>query len=102
MLGSEVYLLYNNVVIKSGVLPAFYGAQDTLSSVPIFLNVGDTLAYAVGNGSLPPFQDTTALIDAQVAAAAVTTPEPSSFVVFAVACLAALAAWGWRRRICPA
>jgi hypothetical protein len=101
MLGSEVYLLYNNVVKKSGVVPAFYGAQDTLSFGPIFLNVGDTLAYAVGPGSLPPFQDTTALIDAQVSAASSMIPEPSSFVLLAIACVA-LAAWGWRRGTCPA
>lgn len=95
MLASDVYLLYNNVVIANGVVPA-YLATVPLSSVPIFLNVGDTLSYAVGGG---PFHDTTALIDAQVSA--VSIPEPSSFVLLAIASVA-LAVWGWRRRRSPA
>jgi hypothetical protein len=97
MLSTDVYLLHNNVVVASGVVPAAYLATDSLMSGPFFLNVGDTLAYAVGGG---PFHDTTALIDAQVSAAT-SIPEPSSFVLLAIAC-AGLAAWGWRTRWCPA
>jgi len=97
MLSTDVYLLHNNVIVINGVVPPAYLAQVALSSLPIFLNVGDTLTYAVGGG---PFHDTTALIDAQVSAAS-SIPEPSSFVLLAIAC-AGLAAWGWRRRTCPA
>jgi len=92
MLSTDVYLLHNNVVVINGVVPAAYLATDSLSSLPIFLNVGDTLTYAVGGG---PFHDTTALINAQVSAAS-SIPEPSSFVLLAIACGAA-GAWGWRR-----
>ncbi|MGO9462689.1 MAG: PEP-CTERM sorting domain-containing protein [Isosphaeraceae bacterium] len=98
MLSTGVYLLHDNVVVASGVVPSAYLAQVPLSSGPIFLNVGDTLTYAVGGG---PFHDTTALINAEVSPASSIIPEPSSLVLLAIACVA-LAAWGWRRRACPA
>jgi hypothetical protein len=83
---SDVYLLFNNVVVASGDVLG-YGTifEVPLSAGPFFLNAGDTLAYAVGGG---PFHDTTALIDAQVSAASASIPEPSSFVLLAIACVA--------------
>ncbi|MGO9462688.1 MAG: hypothetical protein ACLQIB_47215 [Isosphaeraceae bacterium] len=98
MVSTSVYLLFNNVTIASGVVPPAYLAQVPLSSPSLFLAAGDTLAYAVGGG---PFHDTTALINAEVSPASSIIPEPSSFVLLAIACVA-LAAWGWRRQACPA
>ena len=82
---SDVHLLFNNVVVATGnvVLPGPAG-EVPLSAGPFFLNVGDTLAYAVGGG---PFHDTTALITAQVAA----VPEPSTLILAPFVGLALLA-----------
>jgi len=91
---SNVYLLLNNsVILASGTVTGFGPAFEVpLSSPALTLNVGDTLSYVVGGG---PLHDTTALIDAQVSA--ISIPEPSSLVLFGIACVA-LAAWAWRRR----
>jgi hypothetical protein len=76
---SSVYLLENNIVKATGSVLGFGPGTDVpLSSGPFLLNVGDTLAYAVGGG---PFNSMTALIDAQVAA--VAAPEPSTFTILA-------------------
>jgi PEP-CTERM motif len=93
---SSVYLLFNNIPLVSGIVTGFGpGFEVPLSVGPILLNPGQTLAYAVGGG---PFHDTTALIDANVQFAAVSSvPEPSSFVLLGFACIAA-SAWGWKRR----
>ena len=92
---SNVYLLLNNtIVLGSGTVTGFgAGFEVSLASPAVFLGAGDTLAYAVGGG---PFHDTTALIDARVAAAA-SVPEPSSFVLLSMASVA-LAGWAWRWR----
>ena len=76
---STVYLLHNNVVIGTGnIIP--FGPPVPLASAPFLLNVGDTLAYAVGGG---PFNSMTALINAQVAAVGV--PEPSPYALLGLA-----------------
>ncbi len=92
MVSTAVFLLHNNAVVANGVVPGAYLATDSLTSGPIYLNVGDTLTYAVGGG---PFHDMTALINAQVSAVS-AIPEPSSLVLLAIAC-GSLGAWGWRR-----
>jgi hypothetical protein len=90
---SDVHLLWNNVVVANGnvLLPGPAG-EVPLSAGPFLLNVGDTLAYAVGGG---PFHDTTALIAAHVDA--VSAPEPSYLALFGFAIIG-LVARGWRRR----
>jgi len=92
---SNVYLLLNNtVILGSGTVTGFGAAFEVpLASPSVFLNGGDTLAYAVGGLA---FHDTTALIDARVAAAA-SIPEPSSLLLLCIASVA-LAAWAWRRQ----
>ena len=60
---------------------SFWARNDVpLASGPFLLNVGDTLAYAVGGG---PFNSMTALINAQVAAVGV--PEPSPYALLGLA-----------------
>ena len=76
---SSVYLLENNLVVAAGSVFGFGPGSDvSLSTVPVLLPAGGTLAYAVGGG---PFNSMTALIDAQVAA----VPEPSSLGIFGLA-----------------
>jgi hypothetical protein len=80
---SSVFLLKNNVPIASGSVVGFGPASDvTLASGPFSLNVGDTLAYAVGGLT---GNSMTALIAAQVSAAGV--PEPSPFALLSLALL---------------
>ncbi len=57
-----------------------FGPPVPLASAPFLLNVGDTLAYAVGGG---PFNSMTALVNAQVAAVGV--PEPSPYALLGLA-----------------
>jgi hypothetical protein len=84
---SSVFLLWNNAVITNGNVLGFGPGSDLpLSSFPILLNAGDTLAYAVGGGSL---NSMTALIDAQVSAAAVPEPSPCALLGLALVTLAA-------------
>ena len=72
---SSVYLLANNVPLISGsVIP--FGPPVPLSSGPILLAAGQTLAYAVGGG---PANSMTALVGAEVSAVAV--PEPSAYAL---------------------
>ena len=76
---SSVYLLENNVVVDSGSVVGFGPTSDVpLGSGPFLLSAGDTLAYAVGGLTA---NSMTALIGAEVAAAAV--PEPSTFTMLA-------------------
>jgi hypothetical protein len=90
---SDVFLLHNNVPIAGGTVTGFGpGFEVSLSSAPFLLSAGDTLAYAVGGS---PLHDTTALINAEVSAAVAGVPEPSSFLLLGIACIA-LAAWVWR------
>jgi len=81
---SSVSLLANNVPLISGSVVGFGPGSDVpLSSGPILLGAGQTLAYAVGglsNNSM------TALINAQVSAAAV--PEPSMTALLGLALVA--------------
>jgi hypothetical protein len=88
---SDVHLLWNNALVATDNVLGFGPLSDkTLSAGPFFLKAGDTLAYAVGGG---PFNSMTALIGAQVAAAA--APEPSTFILAALGGLALLV---YRRR----
>jgi hypothetical protein len=79
---SSVYLLENNVlVLANGSVTGFGPISDvTLSSVPVMLSAGDTLAYVVGGIS---DDSMTALINAQVSAAAV--PEPQTYALLGLA-----------------
>ncbi len=84
---STVYLLHNNVVVASGGVVGFGPISDVpLASGPFLLNVGDTLAYAVGGGTL---NSMTALINAQVAAVGVPEPPPYALLGLALVPLAA-------------
>jgi len=81
---TDVHLLVNNAVVASGNAVGYGPTSDVpLSFGPVLLNLGQTLAYAVGDGGNGSAFDTTALINAQVEATAV--PEPSSFGLFALA-----------------
>jgi hypothetical protein len=87
---SDVHLLWNNAVVATGNVSGFGPPSDVpLASGPFLLNLGDTLAFAVGGG---PFNSMTALINAQVDA--VAAPEPSSSVLSGLA-FVLLAARGW-------
>ena len=78
---SRCILLKNNVMVASGSVVGFGPGSDVpLSSGPFLLAVGDTLTYAVGGLT---GNSMTALIDAQVSAAAV--PEPSSYALLGLA-----------------
>jgi len=80
---STAYLLENNVPFMSVSVAGFGpGSDKTLASGPILLGAGQTLAYAVAGS---PFDSMTALIDAQVSAAAV--PEPSTYALLGLALL---------------
>jgi hypothetical protein len=91
---STVFLLHNNVVVASGIVIPF-GPPVPLSSGPFLLNVGDTLAYAVGGG---PFNSMTALVNAQVAAAAVPEPSPYALIGLALVLLAVRGAFARKGR----
>jgi hypothetical protein len=92
---STIFLLHNNVVVAaSNIIP--FGPPVPLASGPFLLNVGDTLAYAVGGG---PFNSMTALVNAQVAAVGV--PEPSPYALLGLA-LVPLAVRGFARKGKPA
>jgi hypothetical protein len=88
-----VSLLKNNVPGPSGNVLGFGPGSDVpLSLGPVFLNAGDTLAYAVGSN---PLHGSTGLINASVD---VAVPEPSSIVLFGIA-MGALAACPRRKWI---
>jgi hypothetical protein len=88
---SSVYLLVNNLVVTSGTVTGFGPGSDvTLTTGPIVLAAGQTMAYAVGGS---PFDSMTALLNAQVAA--VSVPEPSAYALLALG-LVTLAFRGWR------
>jgi hypothetical protein len=89
---STVYLLHNNVVVASGGVLGFGPGSDVpLASGPFLLNVGDTLAYAVGGGTL---NSMTALINAQVAA----VPEPSPYALLGLAFVSLVSGIGFVRK----
>ena len=78
---SSVYLLANNIPFASASVVGFGPGSDmTLSSGPLLLSPGDTLAYAVGGLS---GNSMTALINAEVSAAAI--PEPSTYALLGLA-----------------
>jgi hypothetical protein len=92
---STVYLLANNVVVSNGNVVGFGpGSNVPLSSGPILLGAGQTLAYAVGGTTL---NSMTALIDAQVAAVAV--PEPSPYVLLGIALVTFAVRGGFVRKL---
>jgi hypothetical protein len=71
-----VSLLKNNVPVVSGNVVGFRPPSDVSLTVgPVFLNPGDTLAYAVGGN---PINGSTGLLNASVDA---VVPEPSTFVL---------------------
>jgi hypothetical protein len=91
---SAVYLLHNNAVVATGnIIP--FGPPVPLASGPFLLNVGDTLAYAVGGG---PFNSMTALVNAQVAAVAVPEPSPYALLGLVLVSLAARAGFVRKRK----
>ena len=91
---SSVYLLENNLVIASGSVVGFGPGSDVpLGSGPLLLSAGDTLAYAVGGLTA---NSMTALIGAEVAAAAV--PEPSSYALLGLALVPLAVRGGFVRR----
>jgi hypothetical protein len=92
---STVFLLHNNAVVASSIVIPF-GPPVPLASGPFLLNVGDTLAFAVGGG---PLNSMTALVNAQVAAVGV--PEPSPYALLGLA-LVPLAVRGFARKGRPA
>jgi hypothetical protein len=92
---STVFLLHNNAVVASSIVIPF-GPPVPLASAPFLLNVGDTLAFAVGGG---PFNSMTALVNAQVAAVGVPEPSPYALLGFA---LIPLAVRGFARKGRPA
>jgi hypothetical protein len=95
-----VYLLKNNVVITSGSVLGFGPGSDvTLSSGPLSLAVGDTLSYAVGGLTA---NSMTALINAQVAAAAVPEPSPYALLGLALVPLAIRGGFFRKRRVAEA
>jgi hypothetical protein len=91
---STVFLLANNVVVSTGNVLGFGPGSDVpLSSGPILLGAGQTLAYAIGGTTL---NSMTALIDAQVAAVAV--PEPLSYALLILALVPLAARGGFIRK----
>ena len=91
---SSVYLLENNVVVASGSVLGFGPPSDVpLSSGPFLLSAGNTLAYAVGGIS---GNSMTALVNAQVSAAAV--PEPSTYALLSLALISLAVRGGLARK----
>jgi len=91
---SSVYLLKNNVPLITGSVVGFGPGSDVpLSSGPFLLAVGDTLTYAVGGLT---GNSMTALINAQVSAAAV--PEPSIYALLGLALVALTVRGGFVRK----
>jgi hypothetical protein len=93
---SIVYLLANNAVVSTGNVLGFGPGSDVpLSSGPILLGAGQTLAYAVGGTTL---NSMTALIDAQIAAVAVPEPSPCALLTLALVSLVACRGLVLRRK----
>lgn len=92
---TDVDLLWNNLVVASGsVIGDGPGSDVPLSFGPVFLNAGDTLAFAVGGD---PSHGTTALLPgAQITG----VPEPSSTVLVGIGAISVLvvALRRWLRR----
>jgi PEP-CTERM motif len=73
---TDVRLLKNNITVAVGNVIGFGPGSDVPLAVgPVFLNPGDTLAYAVGGN---PINGSTGLLNARVDA---VVPEPSTFVL---------------------
>jgi hypothetical protein len=87
-----VDLLHNNVPVKSG--NALGLVPVPLSAGPFLLNVGDTLAYAVGGN---PVFGSTGLVPGSAMVTAVGVPEPSSLSLILIGTLGGLG-WTIRRR----
>ncbi|MGA9451651.1 MAG: PEP-CTERM sorting domain-containing protein [Verrucomicrobiia bacterium] len=91
---SQVFLLENNVPVISGSVIGFGPGSDVpLGSGPLSLSAGDTLAYAVGGLS---GNSMTALIGAQVSAAAI--PEPSTYALLGLALVPLVVRGGLARK----
>ena len=90
-----VDLLFNNVPVVSGnVIGDGPGSDVPLSFGPVFLNVGDTLAYAVGGN---PFEGSTGLVPGSAFVAA-AIPEPSTFVLLGLGIMGVFG-YAVRRRV---
>ncbi len=73
---TDVRLLFDNVTVASGNAVGFLPVP--LAAGPFFLNVGDTLAYAVGGN---PVFGSTGLLPGSAFVSAAVAPEPSTFVL---------------------
>jgi hypothetical protein len=83
---TQVDLLWNNSIVASGNVVGFGTGSDVpLSFGPVLLNVGDTLAFAVGGN---PFQGSTGLLNG-ASVDAVSAPEPQSLVLLSIAIVSA-------------
>jgi PEP-CTERM motif len=88
-----VSLLKNNIPVASGNVLGFGPPSDVPLSVgPVFLNAGDTLAYASGGN---PINGSTGLLNASVDAA---VPEPGTFVLCGLGLIGLLASAVRRKR----
>ncbi len=93
---TDVRLLENNLTVVSGtVIGDGPGSDVPLSAGPFFLNVGDTLAYAVGGS---PAWGSTGLVPGSASVDAVAVPEPSSLVLLGLAVIS-FATYRLRRRL---
>ncbi len=93
---TQVDLLWdNNVVSSANVVGDGPLSDETLTFGPVFLNAGDTLAYAVGGN---PVWGSTGLVPGSASVNAVAVPEPSSLVLLGLAIMS-FAAYRLRRRL---